>query len=404
MEHIEVVIGTYENLLIGYTVNANQDDKSPVLETSFTDDSHRGALRCVAVSPSGVLASSSTDDSIRLHSLKKRKEIGSLFEHSGTVNSMIFYDNNHMFSASEDGTICLWKTKSWEMMKKLKGHKSHVMAVSVHPSGKLALSVGSDRSFLTWDLVTGKLAFQRKLSDVPQNIFFTPSGDHYVLVFNKRIEVCSLSDTKVVKETPTEWRINTVCHIKENIFAIGGDDRYIIVLDVLKGAQLMILDAAKPDEEEFHSRVRCISVISQDDHKHLIVATASGNIKAFRLDLNKNKSEELFFSETRVRITAMGVYSNSSAVNGADKKPKASVTLTEDPAVEVATNETYEAGESESGQESDQSEDMPPQEVTKRKNRKDWNQTNKQRIRKLQAPAESSDSGKSKKRKGERFQ
>ncbi|RUS82766.1 hypothetical protein EGW08_009466, partial [Elysia chlorotica] len=193
MQSIEIVVGTYENHLLGYKIVTDPVNERLMLETSFTDDSHRGALRCVAISSTGILASSSTDDSIRIHNLKKRKEVGGLFEHNGTVNSMVFYDNNHMFSASEDGTISLWKTKNWEMMRTLKGHKSHVMAVAVHPSGKLGLSVGSDRSFFTWDLLTGKLAFQRKLHDVAQNIFFTPSGNHYVLVFNRKIEVCSLA-------------------------------------------------------------------------------------------------------------------------------------------------------------------------------------------------------------------
>lgn len=43
--------------------------------------------------------------------------------------------------------------------------RAHVVAVAVHPSGKLGLSVGSDRSLLTWDLLTGKLAFHRKITE-----------------------------------------------------------------------------------------------------------------------------------------------------------------------------------------------------------------------------------------------
>ena len=32
-------------------------------------------------------------------------------------------------------------------------------SVSVHPSGKLALTVGADRSLHTWNLVTGRSAY-----------------------------------------------------------------------------------------------------------------------------------------------------------------------------------------------------------------------------------------------------
>lgn len=318
LENMEIVVGTYENHLLGYKIVSDPFNKNLMLETSFTDDSHRGALRCVAISPSGILASSSTDDSIRMHSLKKRKEIGGLFEHCGTVNSIVFFGNNHMFSASEDGTISLWKTKNWEMMKTLKGHKSHVMAVTVHPSGKLGLSVGSDRSFITWDLLTGKLAFQRKLQDVAQNIFFTPSGNHYLLVFNRKIEVCSLEDTKVIKEIPTNWRINTVCHIKENIYAIGGDDRLVIIVDVLTGSQLMSLDAAKSADDTFQSRVRCLCVVDINADKYLVLASASGDIKVFLLNLASKAARAVFFDKTKVRITAMGVFDSSGIMNSTD--------------------------------------------------------------------------------------
>ena len=80
-ENLETTQGTKMKYL--FFCFLNNIPQHLVLETSFTDDSHRGALRCVAISSTGVLASSSTDDSIRIHSLKKRKEIGGLFEHNG---------------------------------------------------------------------------------------------------------------------------------------------------------------------------------------------------------------------------------------------------------------------------------------------------------------------------------
>ncbi|GFR91412.1 p21-activated protein kinase-interacting protein 1-like [Elysia marginata] len=345
MENIEIVVGTYENHLLGYKITFDHINTKSVLETSFTDDNHRGALRCVAISPTGILASSSTDDSIRMHSLKKRKQIGGIFEHNGTVNKIVFYGNNHMFSASEDGTICLWKTKNWEMMRTLKGHKSHVMAVAVHPSGKLGLSVGSDRSFFTWDLVTGKLAFQRKLQDVAQNILFTPSGKHYVLAFNKKIEVCSLEDTKTVNVVPTDWRINTVCHVEENIFAIGGDGRQVMVVDVLTGSQLFSLDAAKSEEKDFNSRVKCICALDVNDHKYLFLATASGDIKAFLLNLAKGTSVAVLYGQTKVRITTMGVFDSSRNINDVPKPKEKSQDL--DMASETKDSESGKPSDSE---------------------------------------------------------
>lgn len=59
------------------------------METSFTDHSHTGCVRAVAVSENGILATGSSDESIRLFNLKKRKEIGSLIHHEGLKYSLL---------------------------------------------------------------------------------------------------------------------------------------------------------------------------------------------------------------------------------------------------------------------------------------------------------------------------
>ncbi|CAL1540855.1 unnamed protein product [Lymnaea stagnalis] len=323
MENIELVIGTYENLMLGYKVIKTKNELYS-LDVSFTDDSHRGALRSIGVSPIGILASSSTDDSIRLHNLNKRRDIGGLFEHTGTVNCLTFYGTSHMFSASEDGNICMWKSKNWEMLRTLKGHKSHVMSIAVHPSGKLGLSVGSDKSFLTWDLVTGKMAFQRRLKELAQIVLFTNSGDHYILVYQRKIEVCSLEDTSTVKEIPLAWRINSVCFIEGNLIAVGGDDRNVIIFDVLSGKQVLSLDCAKPGDKTFNSRVRSVCVVNNEEDKLVVAGTAIGNIMMFKVSLKESQEvvELVLFYETRVRVTCLAAYNHSAVIQSNEKKEK----------------------------------------------------------------------------------
>lgn len=49
---------------------------------------------------------------------------------------------SHMFTGSSDGAICVWQAGGdWEHLKIMRGHKASVNSISVHPSGKLALSV-----------------------------------------------------------------------------------------------------------------------------------------------------------------------------------------------------------------------------------------------------------------------
>jgi WD40 repeat protein len=56
---------------------------------------------------------------------------------------------SHMFTGSSDGAICVWKAGGdWQHLKIMRGHKSSVNSISVHPSGKLALSVARSAAAL----------------------------------------------------------------------------------------------------------------------------------------------------------------------------------------------------------------------------------------------------------------
>ena len=45
----------------------------------------------------------------------------------------------------------------------LKGHKGRINSIGIHPSGKVALSVGVDKTLRMWDLMRGKGSASTKL-------------------------------------------------------------------------------------------------------------------------------------------------------------------------------------------------------------------------------------------------
>lgn len=49
------------------------------------------------------------------------------------------------------------------MLRSFKGHVGRVNSVNVHPTGKLALSLGKDRTMKMWDLMKGKAGGSVKL-------------------------------------------------------------------------------------------------------------------------------------------------------------------------------------------------------------------------------------------------
>lgn len=50
---------------------------------TFTDHSHKGCIKCVAISDNKILVSGCTDESIHIYNLRTRKEHGTLEEHEG---------------------------------------------------------------------------------------------------------------------------------------------------------------------------------------------------------------------------------------------------------------------------------------------------------------------------------
>ena len=126
---------------------------------------HTGAIKCLAAN-NRYLVSGGSDEVIkysilvfysynRIYDLKKRKDLGSLVQHNGAITALQFYSKTHLLSASEDGTICIWRTRDWECMATMKGHKG----------SKIAISVGKDTALRLWNLMTGRKASVNKLGE-----------------------------------------------------------------------------------------------------------------------------------------------------------------------------------------------------------------------------------------------
>ena len=62
------------------------------------------------------------------------------------------------------------------MQKTLVKHSAGVTDVSVHPSGKLALSVAKDRKLITWNLIKGRTAYVTNLGQIADVVRWSPDG------------------------------------------------------------------------------------------------------------------------------------------------------------------------------------------------------------------------------------
>jgi protein MAK11 len=218
---IQIVAGSYDRVLHGIIATAssqhfqeqnlrpndqNGADSKP--DVTFTDNflfaAHTSSIRCLALSPptesnKRLLATGSSDERINLYSLStsappsnfkpqssllprtsstsSNRPLGSLTHHSRPVTSCSFPSKSKLFTAAEDNTVAITRTRDWTLLDSIKapipkpsGRPSGdtlapgevpagVNDFAIHPSQKLMLSVGrGERCMRLWNLMTGKKA------------------------------------------------------------------------------------------------------------------------------------------------------------------------------------------------------------------------------------------------------
>ncbi|MEH2303969.1 protein kinase domain-containing protein [Nostoc sp.] len=121
---------------------------------------HSDCVNSVAFSPDGqILASASSDRTIKLWNVTTGKLLQSLLGHSNSVNSVAFSpDGQTLASASSDGTIKLWNVTTGKLLQSLLGHSNSVNSVAFSPDGQTLASGGSyDGTIKLWNVTTGTL-------------------------------------------------------------------------------------------------------------------------------------------------------------------------------------------------------------------------------------------------------
>lgn len=168
-----IVAGCYERILYGLqaALNTTADGQITVdLQPVFSFPAHQSCIKNVATGRTTAkklwLATSSTDDTLKLWDLSRRKEVGSINAHDSLVTRTVFVaassatspsaelpTSKYMLTASNDSTLNLFRTKDWSLIRSFKGHQGRINDVAVHPQGRIALSVGQDRTLRMWDLL-----------------------------------------------------------------------------------------------------------------------------------------------------------------------------------------------------------------------------------------------------------
>lgn len=309
--YIQVVTGSYERVLHGLSaripqskLDATQDETSQKRadEVSFANSflfaAHTSAIRCLALSPPTeadkcLLATGSSDERINVYSLStappaasskpnlptlsgvataenpRNKSLGSLVHHDRAITTLQFPTKSKLFSAAEDATVSISRTRDWTVLSSIKapipkpqGRPSGDTAgpgevpagvndFAIHPSQKLMLSVGrGERCMRLWNLMTGKKAgvlnFDRDLltqagenkfsSGEGRRVLWDETGENYLVGFERGAALFGIDSKPKAVVRPNskvhQMRFLPLPDAEQSILALSTEDGRIVFYDV----------------------------------------------------------------------------------------------------------------------------------------------------------------------------
>jgi protein MAK11 len=210
--------------------------------------------------------------SFSIFDLKRRKELGTMVEHNGTINALEFFGQSHLLTASDDGKVALFRTSDWECLHVLL-HKAPISDVAVHPSGKLAISVSArDKSLRLWNLVTGKQASKAKTPKPVNKAVWSRTGRYYALLADTRIFLYDAENgASLVAEIPSSSRLLTATFFNDSHLLFAGEGSVLHCWDIEAGVEKSLTLDQKP-------RIKDMTALYSDQADLLITVASEGSV------------------------------------------------------------------------------------------------------------------------------
>jgi len=271
----------------------------------YVQTGHSAAVLSVALSPDDkILASGSSDATVKLWDVVSGKELRTLTGHSSGVVSVTFSaDGKALASGSQDRTIKLWDVASGQELKTLKGDSGFPSSVAFSPDGKTLASGSNARIIKLWDVLSGQeLKAIRAPSTTVFSVAFSPDGrtlasgnGNYVVLSadgktrSSTDQTISLWDVASGKELKTlKGHLGEVYSVAFSpdgrTLASGGTDKSIKLWDVRSGRELKALNGHSSDVSSvaFTSDGRTLASGSSDQTIKLWDVVSGQELKALQ--------------------------------------------------------------------------------------------------------------------------
>ncbi|MEG4121511.1 CHAT domain-containing protein, partial [Microcoleus sp. N9_B4] len=208
---------------------------------------HTDSVVAVSFSPNGkLLATASDDKTVKLWDSTTGKQINTLSGHTASVYLVSFSPNGKLLATgNSENTVKLWDTSTGKEIKTLSGHKDGVNDFSFSPNGKLLAAASSDKTVKLWDTSTGKqIKTLSGHTDLVNAVSFSPDGK--LLATGSWDKTVKLWDTSTGKEIKTltghtDW-VNVVSFSPDGkLLATGSSDKTVKLWDTSTGKEINTL-------------------------------------------------------------------------------------------------------------------------------------------------------------------
>ncbi|KAL1495820.1 hypothetical protein AB1Y20_016680 [Prymnesium parvum] len=312
MASVDVVCGSYEGGVIGYSLRladlAEPHAEGLPVAPVFAEAEHSGCVRCVACGE-GLMATGGTDHAIAVYNLRRRRSHGKLLQETGgaAIHCLAFHGQTHLVAGGADGDVSIWRTSDWECLLRVKGHKAAVLDVAIHPSGRVALSVGADAKLMLWNLTTGKCNYTLALQQVCSLVRWSETGEEYLLASRGAVQVCDLRSGEELHTLPhDDGPPLGVQYASASLVATGSEGGTLRVWDLRR--RLCAVEVRQAHER----RVKALAVVSGPGEgvSTLVSASTDGSVKLWRLTHGAADADEpavtfLLTIATRCRLTCL---------------------------------------------------------------------------------------------------
>jgi WD40 repeat protein len=188
VRRVKLIFLRYAALLPVLTVSCSCNAQSPapnrLAATFVRQANHTARAYSVAFSRDGkILASASWDGTIKLWDTKSGREFRTLAGHGWGVYKVVFSpDGKQLASASRDGTVKIWNAATGTTTRTLLADSLAVKSVAWSPDGRLLASSGNDGVVKLWDAASGqelrglKHAWRDGRVGLVSCVLFSPDG------------------------------------------------------------------------------------------------------------------------------------------------------------------------------------------------------------------------------------